>query len=281
MFFCISFSSCKTKSKDEVVEQEESSEEQGNEKECDKPLNLSLFLDLSDRIIRDNVNPSQMFNDTAIANYFVDYFIQSCVKQGIINSRNNFQILFYPTPNEPDIVSLSKSMCVDMAKLTPAEKKAYLMEMKSKIEKNLDVIYSKTLKEQKWVGCDIWGFFSNKQVDKLCIRKGFRNVIVILTDGYLYHVDNKIKEGSSYSYILPQTLNAGGDLLIKRNDLKDLEVIVLEVNPYDLKQREPLVSTLQEWFENMGLSSDDISINVTDVENHIEPIIDSFMNRTK
>lgn len=243
------------------------------------PLNLSVFLDLSDRLERDNVQPSQMFNDTAIVNYFIDYFIESCKQQKIIYSKNNFQIFFYPAPNESDIVNLSKSLSLDMSKLKPAEKKVRLKELKSKIDETLSVIYTKTLKDRRWVGCDIWDFFSNKQVDKLCIRSGYRNVLVILTDGYLYHVNHKIKEGNAYSYILPQTLKTNGNLLVRRKDLKDIEIIMLEINPYSPSQRDQLVKTLEDWFLNMGLDKDNISINETDNERNTEIIIDNFMNR--
>lgn len=49
----------------------------GNENENTPPqpetLNISVFLDLSDRLMRD-LTPSQMERDTAIVGYIVDYF---------------------------------------------------------------------------------------------------------------------------------------------------------------------------------------------------------------
>ena len=40
-----------------------------------KPLNISIFLDLSDRLTRE-MEPSQMSRDTAIVGYIADYFKQ-------------------------------------------------------------------------------------------------------------------------------------------------------------------------------------------------------------
>ena len=150
--------------------------------------------------------------------------------------------------------------------------------MKSRVDETLDVIYNKTLEAKKWEGSDIWDFFSNKQVDKLCIKDGYRNIVAILTDGYLYHVNHKIKEDNSYSYILPQTLANKGKLISRRNDLANVEVIILEVNPYNPNERDQLVQVLQDWFLDMGLDRANLSINETDVENRTETIIDNFLN---
>ena len=242
------------------------------------PLNISIVLDLSDRLIQPNVTPSQFYNDTAIINYFVEYFIDHSKKQRADKCTNRFQILFYPTPSQANINNLSKDLCIDLGKLPHKEKRVQLLEMKSKIDETLDVIYSKTLSDKKWVGSDIWDFFTNKQVDKLCIRPGYRNIVAILTDGYLYHANHKIKEGNSYSYVLSQTLKDGGKLISRRNDLKDLEVIMLEVNPKTPNERDQLVEVLHNWFINMGVKPNNLSINETQVASWTETIIENFLN---
>ncbi|MCH5245798.1 MAG: hypothetical protein J1E84_04990 [Muribaculaceae bacterium] len=241
-------------------------------------LNLSVIIDLSDRLTRDNVTPSQVYNDTAIVNYFVDYFIKFSKGQKNKNKcKNKFQILFYPTPKDQNINKLSRDLSVDLAKIK--DKQSELNNMKTKIGQTLDVIYSKTMEDKKWEGSDIWDFFSNKQVDKLCIRQNCRNIVAILTDGYLYHVNHKIKEDNAYSYVLPQTLASGGSLISRRNDLGNVEVIMLEVNPYSPNERDPLIKVLKDWFMEMGLDENSISINETDVENRTEIIIENFLNQ--
>lgn len=243
-----------------------------------EPINVSIVLDLSDRLTRTNVSPSQVYNDTAIINYFIDYFIEYSKNQDVNKCRNKFQILFYPSPSDGNINNLSRDLCVDLSKTPNKEKRTKLLEMKSKIDETLDVILSKTLEAKKWEGSDIWDFFSNKQVDKLCIKKDYRNIVAILTDGYLYHVNHKIKEGNAYSYVLPQTLQNDGSLIVRRSDLKDIEIIMLEINPYNPNERDKLISVLQEWFINMGVEESNISLNETDVENRTETIIENFLN---
>ena len=240
------------------------------------PLNISVYLDLSDRLTR-NLTPSQMGRDTAIINHLVDIFIEDCRTNGkIINSVNHFQVFFYPAPNSSQIAQLAKGLNVDMNKLQLKQKKMELMEMKEQFQANLVQIYEDTMDQQDWVGCDIWGFFSNKEVDKLCIRESYRNILVILTDGYLYHAQNKIQEGNAYSYVLPQTLaNPDSSLIIKRKDLSNLEVLILEVNPYDPKQRNQLVSTLENWLNGMGVTK--YLVNETNLPINTETYIDSFL----
>ncbi len=241
------------------------------------PLNISVYLDLSDRLTRE-LTPSQIERDTAIINHLVHIFINDCITNGkIINSTNHFQVFFYPAPNSSEIAQLAKGLNVDLAKCQAKDKKINLMNMKTKFQNNISQIYSDAINEQKWVGSDIWGFFSNRIVDTLCIRKGYRNILVILTDGYLFSADNKIKEGNAYSYVLPQTLAIeGASLLAKRNGLENLEVLMLEVNPYTPKQHDALVSVLEKWFNEMGVNKFQVSETALPVNTEI--YIDSFIN---
>lgn len=241
-----------------------------------KPLNISVYLDLSDRLMRE-LTPSQTDRDIEIINHLIDVFISDCTTNGkIINSKNHFQVFFYPSPNNSEIATLARGLNVDLSKTDIKNKKVELMEMKSRFQTNLTQIYNDAIEEKKWVGSDVWGFFSNKEVDKLCVRKGYRNILVILTDGYLFHAGNKIKNGTEFSYILPQTLEVeGSSLIAKRNGLTDLEVLMLEVNPYSPKQHDALISVLENWFKNMEVGRFVVSETALPVNTEI--YIDNFI----
>ncbi|MDE6371666.1 MAG: hypothetical protein K2K92_09285 [Duncaniella sp.] len=218
-----------------------------------------------------------MDRDTAIINHLIDIFIEDCRLNGkIVKSNNHFQVFFYPSPNNSQIALLAKGLNVDLSKTEIKQKKVVIKERKERFQTNLAQIYEDALTQGKWVGSDIWGFFSNCEVDKLCIRNGYRNILVILTDGYLYHAENKIKEGNAYSYILPQTLeNPDASLIVKRKGLSDLEVLILEVNPYNLNQRNALVSTLENWLNDMEISK--YVVSKTDLPVYTENYIDNFI----
>lgn len=244
----------------------------------EKPLNISIFLDLSDRLTR-GMEPSQMSRDTAIINYVLDYFKAQTLGPQILKSKNNIKVFFYPTPQSSKIATLANDLSVDISKLNGKDKRITLEEMKGKFQKSLTQIYNETLSEKNWIGCDIWDFFSNKKVDVQCVRNDARNILFILTDGYLFDKNHKINEGNAYSYILPQTLKVpGSSLIAKRDGLDNLEVCMLEINPYDIKHRDQMKEILENWLQAMGIKEKNITIVETDLPVNIQTVIKSFLD---
>ena len=241
---------------------------------ANKPLNISVYLDLSDRLER-QMAPSQMDRDIAIVTYLTEIVKNHAVAQRILPSRDRIKVFLYPTPNDSKIALLSQDLEMDLSRVQPNEKKQILLEFQEKFTGRLKQIYEATMQDKNWIGSDIWGFFK-KQVDAYCIREDARNIIVILTDGYLYYALNKLKDGNNYSYILPQTLsNPNSGLIVAREGLDNLEVLMLEVNPYDPKQQDQMETILQNWFSNMGVKK--IYVGETDQPSNTRLIIDNFM----
>lgn len=239
-----------------------------------KPLNISIYLDLSDRLVRE-MTPDQKDKDIQIVNYMAEILKNHSVAQKILPSRDRIKVFFYPAPNDSKISLLSNDLEMDLSKAQPAEKKKILTEFQEKFATSLNQIYDATLQAHNWIGSDIWGFFK-KQIDTYCIREGSRNIIVILTDGYIFHAQNKVKQGDNYSYILPQTLsNPKSGLIVSRQGLEDLEVLMLEVNPTDPKQQDQMEAILQNWFSGMGVKK--FYVGETDQPSNTKLIIDKFM----
>lgn len=251
--------------------------------EVKTPINISVFLDLSDRLdstCNGGFPVSQMTRDTAIVNALVDYFVATCVEHKISENKNHFQILFHPTPKTSDIMSLAANLNIDMAKISaPADKKKKLVVMKDEFSKSLTQIYEQTLRDKEWIGSDIWGFFCNKnaKVDNLCIREGYRNIMVILTDGYIYHKANMQQDGNSYSYILPSLVNNIPDLslMAPRTGLDSLEVMMLEINPGKPLMQSKLISVLETWLKDMGVKR--YVVSETGMPSDTRTIIDNFL----
>lgn len=243
-----------------------------------KPLNISVFIDLSDRLVRP-IEPSQMYRDTAIVGYLADYLKSVTLGPAILSSKNNIKVFFYPTPQDSDIATLAQGLSVDLSTLKGVEKKKALMSMKQNFQNNLAQIYNKAIddgKHNKWPGCDIWDFFSSKKVDVQCIRKDYRNILIILTDGYLYEENNKIQDGKAFAFVLPETLkDPEATLLVKRKGLEDLEVRILEVNPYNKEEGYKLVPILENWLKAMGVQ--EITVAETDLPVNTQTIIKSFL----
>ena len=243
-----------------------------------KPLNISIYLDLSDRLERQMV-PSQKDRDIEIVNYMTEILKNHAVAQKIMPSKDRIKVFFYPAPNDSKIDLLSKDLEMDLSKAQPAEKKKMLLEFQEKFLTSLSKIYDATLQGKNWIGSDIWGFFK-KQIDTYCIREDARNVIVILTDGYLFYAPNKLKDGNNYSYILPQTLsNPNSGLIVSRQGLENIEVLMLEINPFDPKQQDQIESVLQNWLKGMGVQK--MYVGETDQPSNTKLIIDKFMGNSK
>lgn len=249
-----------------------------NENTTQRPLNISIYLDLSDRLVRD-IQPSQVSRDTAAVGYILDYFKRQTMGPRILQSQNRLKVFFYPSPNSSDIATLAGELDINMAQLKGVEKRKKLESMKSLFQKNLSQIYNKTISEHEWIGCDIWDFFSSKKVDAQCIKNGARNILIILTDGYLYAANNKIKEGNAYSYILPQTLKEEAPLIVRRKGLENLEVGVFEINPYSKEEGYKLIPILENWLKNMGISEEHLVVAETDLPTNTQTLLKSFLEK--
>ncbi|MDE7166421.1 MAG: hypothetical protein K2O17_05270 [Bacteroidaceae bacterium] len=238
------------------------------------PLNISIYLDLSDRLTR-NMAPSQKDRDLEIVNYIAEYVKNHSVSQKIIPSKDRIKVFFYPTPADPKIALLSSDLEMDLSKAQPADKKKMLKEFQKNFNTSLTQIYDATLQAKDWPGSDIWGFF-RKQVDTYCVREDSRNIIVILTDGYIFHAQNKVKVGNNYSYITPATLkNPNSGLIAERDGLDNIEVLMLEVNPIDPKHQDQMERILQKWFSDMGVQK--FYVGETDLPSNTKLIIDKFL----
>ena len=271
---CVGTGSNKTEQPNEIASQ------------SDKPLNISIYLDLSDRL-KSGLTPSQKERDLAIVGHIVDYFRVQTVGPKILQSKNNIKVFFYPAPNSSEIATLAEELSIDITKYNGVERRVVLdgdatqgkPSLKESFNKNLSAIYDKTLVENQWPGCDIWDFFSSKNVDTQCIRDGFRNILVILTDGYLFDEKHKVKDGNAYSYVTPTTLkDPKASLIVKRTGLENLEVRILEVNPTDINYRDQLKTVLENWLKGMGVKEENITVSQTDLPSNTQTVINRFLN---
>lgn len=226
----------------------------------DDKLNITLFLDLSDRI-SPAIAKDQPANDMEIVRYFCTFFKDSTMGKDILKKENRIKVLFYPSPTDPQFNKWADSLKINIKDLEGKDKRLAAEGASEKFPRILTQIYDNAIETNQWPGCDIWGFFSNKKVDDLCINKGFRNILVILTDGYLLHEQNMIQKGNEYNYITEKVLNdPKAQLMVTRDGLSDLEVLVLEINPKDPKKLQTMQTLLQNWFVGMGVKPDKLKI---------------------
>ncbi len=260
--------------KSEYSKNSENSNNRTSIKNESKQLNISILLDLSNRIdtTLNPTNPQHYMRDIEIVKSISNYFVSDMKKRGTFNSNGKIQVIFSPTPNDSNVNLYAEKLNVDCSAMSNSQKKDVYDNVTNIFTDNLTKIYKQTLIDKNWCGSDIWRFFKD-DVD-MCVDKNenYRNILVIVTDGYIYHKNTVLNEKNRYSYITPQILdkfklrnntNWESDitktdfgLISKRNDLTNLEVLVLEVSSSSEKYKsdEDIIKfILTKWFSEMGI----------------------------
>ncbi|MBD5175961.1 MAG: hypothetical protein HDS25_02270 [Bacteroides sp.] len=246
--------SCLNSGKDS--EQASQNATNSSEKSSSQPLNLTVFVDLSDRIEKEKDNLKQFDKDQTILNALIESFIDKQQKEGFQKSQDSFQLIFYPAPAGAQ--KYADKLCLDLSEIKGPKKKE-LLNFKSSHEQNIKELYENALKTKEYFGSDIWGFFFKDKVRDY-YKDGYRNVIVFLSDGYIFDANNKIKQnGNEYSYLLPQTLAVKDSNLIPcKISNSNFELLFIECNPNPQTDFIKMKSVLETWFQEMGIPSIDI-----------------------
>lgn len=265
-----------------------------------KQLNISILLDLSDRI-SPKIHPAQPEHyerDIAIIKNLINYFKADMSKRGAYLSKGKIKIFFSPSPEDPEINNLAKKLDVDLSVVNNKLKKNIYDHIINDFEVATDKIYKLAIRQgslDRFKGSDIWRFFKN-DVRDYCINKdtNYRNILIIMTDGYIYHPDSKDKFGNRTTYLTSSLLQQEGlrgnpnwlvkfnqgdyGFLVSRKDLVDLEVLVLEVNPSEnYKNDEDIIKKyISKWFDEMNIKH--YSIFNSDLPNNTKKRIDDFLS---
>lgn len=252
-----------------------------------KNLNISILIDLSDRIDpKKHPNPSMEYyqRDLEYIKAIKTEFIDHVKSKKVIQLNDQMQIFFNPEPSEPEINDLAKQLKVSFDKNTSKENIKLVDEKYTSLPER---IYQSAIQDKQYVGSDIWGFFKNKVKD-YCIKDKHRNILFILTDGYMFHKDSKFSEGNKTSYLTPELVKSmklntsdyktkiqdQGFGFIKANDnLNDLEVVILGINPEKGNpfEGDVIKTYLENWLNEMNVKK--YQVKDADLPSNLEPII--------
>lgn len=245
------------------------------ETKLEEQFNISVLIDLSDRIDSsgNEFSPPQYQRDTAIIHAIIDIFKKNLQAPGRVtfNAKDKFKIFFHPVPQDPQIALIAQNLQLDMEPMDPKQKKNAFLRTDSIFAVNLMNIYDLALKKSKYEGADIWHFMKDDVKNKCVKDTTYRNILIILTDGYMYWPFDKRNEKNRYNYIGPKsnqlTMFRGQNsweekfnakdygFIAERNDLSDLEILVIGVSTpkshpedYDI-----LKKYWGKWFTEMGV----------------------------
>ncbi|MDP9956979.1 hypothetical protein [Epilithonimonas hungarica] len=256
-----------------------------------KNLNVSIMIDLSDRIDPEKYpNPSMEYyqRDLEYIKAIKTAFIGHVKSKKVIQLDDQMQIFFNPEPSDPQINDLTKELKVSFDKNTSKGNINIVDERYASLPAK---IYHSAIQDKKYVGSDIWGFFKNK-VEDYCVKDKHRNILFILTDGYMFHKDSKFSEENKTSYLTPELVRSlqlkTSDFkakiedksygFIKANDdLGNLEIIVIGINPEKGNPFEgDVIKTYWEnWFKEMNITK--YQVKDADLPSNLEPVIKQFI----
>jgi len=252
-------------------------------------LNISFLLDLSDRI-DPKKNPGIYQRDLQYIKSVQKAFTNHVKGKKMLLLKDQMQVFFNPLPNIPNINQLSQQLKVDF---NPKTSKKDFVDIDKFYTDNPAKIYQRAIKDGNYVGSDIWRFFKNN-VREYCIKPNHRNILVILTDGYMYHANSIIVDGGKSSYITPEFLRSkklntvGYQTVMKKNNLgfiafpynlKDLEIMVLGINPSvkNPYEEDVIKQYWADWFKAMKVKK--FELRITDLPSSLDPIIESFIKQ--
>jgi len=291
----ILFQSCKNENP-VIAESENAEEVISNVNLGDQQLNITILLDLSDRVepTKYPAKPEHYQRDIEIVSYFTELFKQEMSNKGAYKSDGKIKVIFSPRPADDEINTIASNLNVDLSKARDNKHKKEIYDnITIDFKSNLEKIYSKTIETKKYPGSDIWRFFKNDVADyALATDPVYRNILVVLTDGYLFHEDSKDKNKNRTAYLLPNTVQKNGlrnsnwqskfqegdyGFISTREDLENLEVLVLEISPSPShKNDEDVIKAyLEKWFQEMNVKN--YEIYNSDLPEYTKTRISKFM----
>ncbi len=308
IIFSLAFLNACTSASDSKEQEHEESEKRTAAaiNTIDRQLNINILWDLSDRIdpVKSPAFPQHYQRDIEAIKTITTFFKKDMEKRGAFKAKGKIKVFFTPTPENERINTIAKNLSCDLSSFTGdganKRKKEIYDSIESRFTGNANEIYQLTISSNKgkklWVGSDIWRFFKNDVKDYCQDPSGnYRNILVILTDGYIFHKDSKDKQGNRTTYILPELLrpfrnnpnwqamfaNGNYGLISTRKDLQNLDVLVLEITPSkEYKNDEDILKAyLGKWFEEMGIQKMNYACYNTDLPEYTKKKIEAFLNR--
>jgi len=168
------------------------------------PINYTIILDLSDRVLNDN----QLSYDIDQIKVMFSKFKQKAKQNLIITSKDRFIVKIMPQKNSPlnvDYYENALQLRLDQISIKDKNNRLnqldnQLSEILQKLEK--EAVYGK--KSSDYAGVDLWAFINDNKEN--IVFSNYDNTVIILTDGYLdfesnNHVLRKENQFTSTKFI--------------------------------------------------------------------------------
>lgn len=295
ILFCLGFLIACQADPEPAKEISSSTSKQGDRLESRANLNISILIDLSDRIDpKKYPNPTMEYfqRDTGYIASVVSAFNEHVINKKLILINDRLQTFIDPLPRDPQVNKNLEALRVELNRDNVS--KEVLTSLSAEYKGNVAKLYKQAIEDNKYVGSDTWRFFKSSAKD-YCIREDAQNVLVVLTDGYMYHTNNsKIIEGERRANIGKHSFTELGlntpewkstieakDLgfYTPNVDLSGLKVLVIGLNPTTKNpfEEDILKAYWEKWLLEMGVNESDILIKDADLPVNLDESIQRFI----
>lgn len=283
------FSSCKEETKSEKFKHDHQFPNLSPNREN---LNISVLLDLSDRINpKKYPSPAMEFylRDVGYLTSIAENFEAHIINKKLIKIDDKIKVFIDPEPSDNTLNIKLNTLKISFDKSNVTKER--ILETCKKYDSISTLIYEAAIKDDHYVGSDTWRFVKNK-VNDYCVEDGYRNILIILTDGYIFHKNTKMEEANRTTYLTPQDVKRFGfnrpgwkekfdeqdfGFITTNENLSDLEVLVLGINP-DIKnpyEEDVIRAYWSKWLEEMKVIN--FEIKQADLPSNMEKVIQDFI----
>lgn len=255
-------------------------------------INITIFLDVSDRIsseIHPNATMEYYLRDIGCIKSIVKSFQKNIFQKRVVLIDDRMQLFVDPLPENDAINDIMDSLKVSFDKNNVTIDG--VKKLNSVYNNLCRRLYEQSIEDNNFIGSDIWGFFRRK-VNDYCISDNHRNIVIIFTDGYIYHRDNLITDGNKSSYLTTARIRQLGlnnsnwentftenqcGFIINNQNLGNLEVLVLGINAYrgNPFEEDVIRAYWNNWLSGMGVEK--YAIKTTDLPSNLDEFIERFI----
>lgn len=238
------------------------------------PINYTVVLDLSDRILL----PNQLDKDFYLIENYFKSFEEHSRRNLVLTSKNRFSVKIIPQKNSPLNVDYYEDLLqVYLDETDVKDKNKLLLELSQSLPKTLkklkkEALYGKN--SNNYFGVDIWAYLHNN--GKGLSKAGFDNKILVLTDGYfdfesqthVIHEKNKFTSTRFLNELITsdwkQVSEIKGYGLLPIQLEKNTNWIVAGISgkkPNDILQTEKITYFWKKWLTQSGVTTTQFVLN--------------------
>jgi hypothetical protein len=258
---------------------------------------ILVVLDLSDRI--DQRHSTQVTRDKAVLSALLDFYESLVRERFFVASKDSFQIAIatQPVPYRLLIESIGDSLRIDMRSIRAADRVRVFASRRTELMNSVDRLYDRAARIERFPGADLWGFFRDHLSTYLSAEAGSKNVVVVLTDGYIEFERSEIpyrqRHGNRADYMMVDPFTSGAVPFARfdRDDYgllsvslgekfrSNTSVLVLEAcskQPLSPRELEVVQKYWSKWFDEMGLSGKNMFLTNEATLAHVREVVHDF-----